>query len=125
MTQHKKEQFGQLDVEPVTSLEGVVDRIVFESEETGFFVGRLKPEHALHDVTFVGNLMAISPGETIRMKGRWIEDHRFGKQFKVESWETILPATVEGIERYLGSGLIQGIGPKYAERLVKAFGVDL
>jgi exodeoxyribonuclease V alpha subunit len=68
--------------------------------------------------------MAVSVGETVRLRGRWIEDKRFGRQLRVESYETILPATVEGIEKYLGSGLIEGIGPTFAKRLVSAFGVE-
>ena len=114
----------QLDVEPLVSLEGTVERIVYESEETNFLVGRMRPTGDGPIVTFVGQVMAVSPGETIRIRGRWVEDKRFGKQLRVENFETILPSSAEGIERYLGSGLIEGIGPKFAHRLVEAFGVE-
>ncbi len=105
-------------------VEGVVERIVFESEENGFFVARLRPKGGYDLITFVGNLMAVSPGETVRLWGQWIDDPRFGRQFRVERYEVVLPTTVNGIERYLGSGLIHGIGPTFAKRLVEAFGVD-
>ncbi|MFP4501639.1 MAG: ATP-dependent RecD-like DNA helicase [Candidatus Hydrogenedentota bacterium] len=115
---------SQEDFQPIVTIEGVVERIVFESEETGFFVARLQ-ESGKHDLTtFVGNLMAISPGETVRLKGRWVDDQRFGRQLRVTNYETIQPNTVVGIEKYLGSGLIEGIGPHFAKRLVKAFGVQ-
>jgi exodeoxyribonuclease V alpha subunit len=121
---HTTEQNGQTDLDPLVTLEGIVERIVFESADTNFLVARLREKHGRDLSTFVGNLMAISPGETIRLRGRWIEDRKFGKQLRVESYETLLPATIEGIEKYLGSGLIEGIGPKFAERLVKAFGAE-
>lgn len=114
----------QTDLDPLAPLEGVIERVVFESAETQFFVGRLRPKGGGELQTFVGNLMAVSPGETVRLWGRWIDDKRFGRQFRAERYETVLPATVDGIEKYLGSGLIDGIGPKYAERLVKTFGVE-
>ncbi|MCC6142758.1 MAG: ATP-dependent RecD-like DNA helicase [Candidatus Hydrogenedentes bacterium] len=118
------EQNGQTDLDPLVTIEGAVERIVFESADTNFIVGRLREKHCRELVTFVGNLMAISPGETVRLRGRWVEDRKFGRQLRVEAYETILPATVDGIEKYLGSGLIDGIGPKFAERLVKAFGAE-
>ncbi len=109
--------------EPVT-VEGVVERIVFESEESGFFVARLRVPDSAHLVTFVGNLMAVSPGETVRLRGHWVDDKKFGRQLRTETWETLRPTSIEGIEKYLGSGLIHGIGPAYAKRLIAAFGVD-
>ena len=119
-----EEHSGQLDVEPLVTLEGTVERIVYESAETGFFVGRLRVQGQAELQTFVGNLMAVSVGETVRLRGRWVEDKKFGRQLRIESFETILPNTVVGIEKYLGSGLIEGIGPTFAKRLVKAFGVE-
>ena len=114
----------QTDLEPLVTVEGVVERIVFESAETGFFVARLTAEGKPDPVTFVGNLLPISPGETVRITGRWVEDKRFGRQIRVTACETVLPATVNGIEKYLGSGLVEGIGPVYAKRLVDTFGVE-
>ena len=115
---------AQLDVEPLITQEGELTRIVYESEETGFFVGRLHVESQMEEVTIVGNVMAVSVGETLRVKGRWVQDKRFGRQLRVEEVETLVPSTVQGIERYLGSGLIAGIGRKYAKRLVDAFGLE-
>lgn len=114
---------NQLDVEPIVTIEGVVDRLVFENADTGFLVGRLSGR-GQHLDTFVGTMIAVSPGETVRLRGRWVDDNRFGRQLRVESFETILPSTVEGVEKYLGSGLIEGIGPTFAKRLVKAFGIE-
>lgn len=114
----------QMDVEPIAQVEGVLERIVYENPENGFFVGRLKVAGEFDLVTVVGSLMAVSAGETIRVRGRWVEDKRWGRQLRVESYETVLPNSVEGIEKYLGSGLVKGIGPAYAKRLVEAFGAE-
>ncbi|GMU94271.1 MAG: ATP-dependent RecD-like DNA helicase [Candidatus Hydrogenedentota bacterium] len=109
---------------PEAAVEGTVERIVFESPDTGFVVARLQEQDKPHLTTFVGHALAISPGETVRLWGRWIDDKKFGRQLRVERYQTIRPATTEAIERYLGSGLIEGIGPEFAKRLVKAFGAD-
>jgi len=109
--------------EPVT-IEGVLDKIVFESADSGFFVGRVREAGKSDLVTIVGNVMAVSPGETIRLRGHWVNDKKFGRQLRIESWETLRPNSIEGIEKYLGSGLIKGIGPTYAKRLIAAFGTD-
>jgi exodeoxyribonuclease V alpha subunit len=114
----------QSDVEALVIVEGVVERIVYESADTNFMVGRMQSPDSAALLTFVGTIMAVSPGETLRLQGRWIEDKRFGRQLKVEQCQTILPSTVEGIEKYLGSGLVSGIGPKFAKRLVSAFGIE-
>jgi len=105
-------------------VEGEVERIVFEGRDSGFLVGRLQRKQPPGLVTFVGVGLAVSPGETVRLWGRWVDDAKFGRQLRVERYETILPATADAIEIYLGSGLIDGIGPVYAKRLVKAFGVE-
>lgn len=115
---------GQTDLDPEVTLEGVVERIVFESTDTGFFVARLQEKGKPDLTTFVGNLMAISAGETVRLTGRWVDDKKFGPQLKVNSYQTILPSSVEGIEKYLGSGLIAGIGPHFAKKLVDKFGAE-
>ncbi|MBM3290308.1 MAG: ATP-dependent RecD-like DNA helicase, partial [Candidatus Hydrogenedentes bacterium] len=103
---------------------GTVERIVFESQDTGFVVARLQQDGAPGLVTFVGTALAISPGETVKLWGRWIDDKKFGRQLRVERYETVRPATADAIEKYLGSGLIDGIGPHFAKRLVAAFGTD-
>jgi len=110
--------------ESLACVEGEIERIVYESEETGFFVGRLRQEGQRELVTFVGNLMAVSPGETVRLWGRWVDDKKWGRQLRIERYETVVPNTAQGIEKYLGSGLISGIGPAFAKRLIEAFGVE-
>lgn len=105
-------------------VEGTVERIVFENNETGFIVARMQQNGVPGLVTFVGKALAVSPGETVRLWGRWIDDRKFGRQLRVERYETVRPATAEAIEKYLGSGLIDGIGPHFAKKLVAAFGVD-
>jgi exodeoxyribonuclease V alpha subunit len=114
-------------------LEGSVERITYYSEETGYTVIRLLPAQPLKAwadtnreglVTVVGELPEISPGETLRLGGRWATHSTYGRQFKAEQCEQVLPANVEGIRRYLGSGLIKGIGPVSAERIVDAFGEE-
>ncbi|MCC6489626.1 MAG: ATP-dependent RecD-like DNA helicase [Candidatus Hydrogenedentes bacterium] len=105
-------------------LEGTVQRIVFEGKDSGFLVGRLNRKDRQGIATFVGTGLAVSPGETVRLWGRWIDDKKFGRQMRVERYQIVLPSTAAAIEKYLGSGLIEGIGPVYAKRLVKAFGVE-
>ena len=93
------------------SLEGILIRVNYCNEETGYVVARLEvPDHR-DPVTVVGNLWGATPGETIRLTGQWIRHARYGDQFKVETYESVLPASVAAIERYLASGLIRGIGP--------------
>lgn len=105
------------------SIEGVVDRIVYNNEENGWTVARLVVR-GKGEVTAVGHLPGIQAGENLRLSGRWVNDRKFGKQFRAESFLTIQPNTFIGIEKYLGSGLIQGIGPEIARRLVQHFGLD-
>lgn len=109
---------------PEAVVEGAVERIVYENRDTGFVVARLAEPGKPGLVTFVGTGLAISPGETVRLWGRWIDDKKFGRQIRVERYQTLRPATAEAVERYLGSGLIEGIGPAFAKRLVEAFGAD-
>src|SRR6185295_9007191 len=107
-----------------TTLEGALDRIVFTNEENAWSVVRLTVPGHRDLVTAVGNLLGVQPGENLRLTGTWINDPKFGKQFRVTSYATVVPATVGGIEKYLGSGLIRGIGKVMASRLVKAFGLE-
>jgi len=107
-----------------TALEGVLDRVVFLNEESGFTVARLQVARRRDLVTIVGALPSPTPGETLRLKGEWVMDAKFGEQFRVESCLSILPSTVTGIKKYLGSGLVKGIGPVMATRLVDKFGLD-
>ncbi|NHO33532.1 SF1B family DNA helicase RecD2 [Acetobacter fallax] len=104
------------------TLAGLVERITFHNSENGFCVLRVKVRGQRDLVTVVGHAAMISAGEFVQMSGRWFNDHTHGLQFKAEFLKASPPTTVEGIERYLGSGMIRGIGPVYAKKLVKAFG---
>ncbi|MFE0422416.1 ATP-dependent RecD-like DNA helicase [Streptomyces sp. NPDC058953] len=106
-------------------LEGVLERITYANEENGYTVARVDTGRGSGDLlTVVGSLLGAQPGESLRMEGRWGSHPQFGKQFTVENYTTVLPATIQGIRRYLGSGLIKGIGPRIAERIVEHFGTD-
>uniref|UniRef100_UPI002F9100B6 SF1B family DNA helicase RecD2 n=1 Tax=Kitasatospora indigofera TaxID=67307 RepID=UPI002F9100B6 len=109
----------------LAEVEGVLERITYANEETGYTVARVDTGRGGNDLlTVVGALLGAQPGESLRLHGRWASHPQYGKQFVVENYTTVLPATVQGIQRYLGSGLIKGIGPRFAERIVEAFGVD-
>ena len=103
-------------------LSGLVERVTFHSPETGFCVLRLKVRGQRDLVTLVGHAASISAGEFVQASGTWVNDRNHGLQFKADFLRATPPTTVEGIEKYLGSGLIRGIGPVYAKKLVKAFG---
>jgi len=104
-------------------LEAVLERITYQNDDNGWTVARVDTGRGNAELlTVVGALLGAQPGESIRMHGRWGSHPQFGRQFVVESFTTVLPATVQGIRRYLGSGLIKGIGPKIADRIVEHFG---
>jgi len=106
-------------------LEGVLERITYANEDNGYTVARVDTGRGSEDLlTVVGALLGAQPGESLRMHGRWGSHPQYGKQFTVENYTTVLPATIQGIRRYLGSGLIKGIGPRIAERIVEHFGTD-
>ncbi|MGP9020744.1 SF1B family DNA helicase RecD2 [Streptomyces sp. BR1] len=106
-------------------LEGVLERITYANEENGYTVARVDTGRGAGDLlTVVGSLLGAQPGESLRMEGRWGSHPQYGKQFTVENYTTVLPATIQGIRRYLGSGLIKGIGPRIADRIVEHFGTD-
>ncbi|HXO26975.1 MAG TPA: AAA family ATPase, partial [Thermoanaerobaculia bacterium] len=105
-------------------LEGTLERVVYANEENAWSVVRLAVAGAREPVTAVGNLLGVQPGESLRLTGSWTVDPRHGRQFRVVSYATVVPATAKGIERYLGSGLIRGIGRVMARRLVAAFGTE-
>ena len=107
-----------------TTLEGTIERVVYADSETGYAVVRLRARNEMRLATAVGNLASLGPGERVRMTGQWVSDSRYGTQFRVESYLAMVPSTLEGIERYLGSGMIKGIGPVFARRLVQEFGLE-
>jgi exodeoxyribonuclease V alpha subunit len=105
-------------------LDAVLERVTYANEETGYTVARVTTPGSDNLVTVVGPLLGAQPGERLRLEGRWRSHQLYGRQFEVHAYSTLLPATVQGIRRYLGSGLINGIGPKMAERIVDHFGAD-
>src|SRR5215831_16341529 len=110
---------------PLATLEAVLERITYANDETGYTVARVSVRGSGSELlTIVGNLLGAQPGESLRLQGRWKSHPQYGRQFEVASYTTVLPATLQGIRRYLGSGLIKGIGPKMAERIVAHFALD-
>ncbi len=103
-------------------LTGQIDRITYSNPENGYTIARLKVRGEKRVVTVVGSLMEPMPGEILEMKGRWKIHPSYGEQFEVEEYRTTVPSSIFGIKKYLGSGLIKGIGPKMAERIVDVFG---
>jgi exodeoxyribonuclease V alpha subunit len=110
---------------PSEVLVGNVERVTFHSEESGFCVLRIKARGHRDLVTTIGHAAMISAGEWVTATGEWINDRNHGLQFKARFLKTSEPSSVEGIEKYLGSGMIRGIGPTYAKRLVQMFGKDV
>ena len=106
------------------TLQGILERIVYENPDTGYTVGRLSARDHAELITVVGNLASINPGESLLLQGEWVDNAKYGRQFQIEKYETILPANVVGLRKYLGSGLIKGIGPKMAGLIVRKFGMD-
>ena len=105
-------------------IKGQIERITYYKEENGYTIAKVRVGGRHDLVTVVGNLFSANPGEVLKLKGQWHFHPRFGEQFKITSYESVVPATVKGIERYLGSGLIKGIGPVMAKRLVSQFGLE-
>ncbi len=107
-----------------SEIEGQIERITYRNEENSYTIAKMKVGGRHDLVTVVGNLLSVSPGEVLKLKGEWHNHPKFGEQFKITSYESVVPATVKGVQRYLGSGLIKGIGPVMARRLVERFGLD-
>jgi len=103
-------------------LSGAIERVTFHSEETGFCVLRVKVRGQRDLVTVIGSAPSVTPGEYIDTRGRWVNDKNHGLQFKADKLSIVPPSTLEGIEKYLGSGMVKGIGPHFAKKLVRAFG---
>lgn len=106
-------------------ISGSVERVTFHSEETGFCVLRVKVKGYQDLVTIVGSAASITPGEHVECLGNWHNDKTHGLQFKANNLKVIPPNTIEGIEKYLGSGMVKGIGPHFAKALVGAFGAEI
>lgn len=108
----------------VETLTGIVERLTYHSQESGYTVAKVKIARMKDLVTVVGNFAAISPGQTLKITGYWREHPQYGPQFQAKSYQETKPATLTGIEKYLGSGLIKGVGPITAKRIVAHFGLD-
>ena len=107
-----------------TTLTGEVDRITYENEETGFRVVRLGSVTGRGSIVAVGRFPAVGPGTRVRVTGEIVNDARHGEQLKVDTLVPVAPDTIAGLEKYLGSGLIPGVGPGFAKRIVETFGLE-
>ncbi len=111
---------------PAETIRGEVESVVFHNDENGYTVMRLRLEGPASETeTVIGNIPAITPGEQLRAVGEWIDDRQYGRQFRAAELRAESPVTPEGVERFLGSGLIEGIGKEYARRMVEKFGVEV
>jgi exodeoxyribonuclease V alpha subunit len=110
---------------PPESLTGLIERVTFFNEENGFAVLKVKVKGQREPVTVVGSLPSVSAGEWLTAEGQWVRDREFGLQFKSHLLNSTAPTTREGIEKYLGSGMVKGIGPVYAKKLVQKFGEEI
>jgi len=108
-------------MDSLSKIRGQIERITFANEENAFTIARMKVQGERELVTIVGTFPGINPGEVLELIGEWGNHPKFGTQFKAVKFKAVIPATVAGIEKYLGSGLIKGIGPVMASRLVKHF----
>lgn len=102
----------------------VVERITYQNPDNGYTVLKTRVKEYPDLVTVVGNLLDVNVGSVLLLEGNWKVDAKYGNQFAAEKWEETMPATIYGIEKYLGSGLIKGVGPKFAKRIVAMFGTD-
>ena len=110
---------------PHESLSGLIERVTFFNEENGWAVVKVKAKGHRDQVTVVGSLPSVSAGEWVTAEGCWVQDREYGLQFKAEMLNSTAPTTKEGIEKYLGSGMVKGIGPVYAKKLVATFGEQI
>ena len=106
----------------LADLQGQIERITYVNIENGYTIAKVKVYGQRDLVTVVGNLMSPTPGEILKMKGEWANHPKYGEQFKVVHYKSLVPGSVYGIQKYLGSGLIKGIGPIMAKRIVNKFG---
>jgi len=106
-------------------ISGLIERVTFHNSENGFCVLRVKTPRHREETTVIGSLPSVTPGEWLVAEGCWVRDKEHGLQFKASTMKTVPPSTADGIERYLGSGLVKGIGPVLAKKLVRRFGTDV
>jgi exodeoxyribonuclease V alpha subunit len=108
----------------LADLQGQIERITYTNDENGYTIAKVKVYGRRDLVAVVGNLLAPTPGEILKMQGEWTSHPKYGEQFRVVHYKSLVPASVYGMEKYLGSGLIKGIGPVMAKRIVKTFGKE-
>ena len=106
------------------SYKGFIDRLTYYNQENGYTIARLVIEGQRERIAIVGTLASIQEGESVEVEGVWTNHPKYGKQFKVEHYKAVYPSTLEGIQKYLGSGLIKGVGPRSAKRIVEHFGAE-
>ena len=121
----RREAALELEFGDPNRVAGTVERVTFHSEETGFCVLRVNAARRREPVTVVGTAVTVGPGEFVEATGVWVNDRSYGLQFRAEHLRVVPPSTLEGIEKYLGSGMIRGIGPHFAAQLVRAFGAEV
>ena len=107
---------------PITTLEGEIERITYSNPETHYTIAKLKTSKTHNLVTIVGSMPAVKPGQFLKIEGTWKTHPKYGQQLKIESYEETLPATISGIKKYLASGIVKGIGPSTAHRMISRFG---
>ncbi|NKB68792.1 MAG: ATP-dependent RecD-like DNA helicase [Candidatus Latescibacteria bacterium] len=106
------------------TFKGYIDRITYHNPENGYTIARLVPEGRKQKITVVGLLADLKEGESLELQGAWMEHPQYGRQLKIEDYRQVYPSTLEGIQKYLGSGLIKGVGPMSARRIVEHFGEE-
>ena len=121
----RREEALELELGDPNRVAGTVERVTFHNEDTGFCVLRVNAARRREPVTVVGTAASVGPGEFVEANGSWINDRSYGLQFRAEHLRVVPPSTLEGIEKYLGSGMIRGIGPHFAAQLVQTFGADV
>jgi exodeoxyribonuclease V alpha subunit len=115
---------GRLGDTPAETLDLVLERIVFHNPENGWTVARVRLEDGEQPATVVGRLLGVGPGQRLRVSGRWVVDRKYGRQFGIDSYQTMTPESLPGLEKYLGSGLLPGVGKVTAARIVERFGEE-
>ncbi|MBW2449056.1 MAG: ATP-dependent RecD-like DNA helicase, partial [Deltaproteobacteria bacterium] len=110
---------------PTTIIEGELERITYFNAENHFTIAKLKTSKTNNIVTIVGTMPAVKPGQFLKMEGTWEIHPKYGQQFKIQSYKEILPATIDGIKQYLRSGIVKGIGPSTADKLINYFKAEV
>ncbi len=124
MSSSPGEPFDRAPYPPAEHLQGIVERVTYHAEDSGYTVARLKAPGERDLITILGRFPDIHAGQTLRLTGFWREHEKYGRQFQVVHAQETKPATLTGLEKYLGSGLIKGIGPVTARRIVAHFGLE-